>query len=122
MQSKKREEARKLLNEHLKYNADDCTVYHWDGKKIVAIEARCLDWTRRAQRLFMMLETERCFVLPAELGYIMTDLQKADYIEHDNVLYRIVPGTFTEGCWRFMPSDFLGTAWAYFALAIEKKI
>ena len=117
-------EAKANLEQYLKYHADDCTVYHWDKAKgqYMAIIARCIDFTDRAARLFMIQDDERCFVLPNELGYIMTDLQKGDYIECGGVLFQITHGLFTEGLYRFMVPDFQGAAWAYFAIQRETMI
>lgn len=116
--------AKTNLEQYLKYHADDCTVYYWNKAKgqYVAINARCIDFTERAARLFMMRDDERCFVLPSELGYIMTDLQKGDYIECGQALFQITPGLFTEGLYRFMVADFQGQAWAYFASQRETMI
>ena len=121
---KRREKAQKQFILHLINNAEVCTVYRWENRKWLAIEARCFDWTNRAARLIRMKDDERCFVVVSDAEFItINNLQRGDFIECGGTLYRICPAFFSDGCWRCEPAE-IGeglACWAYFAEEAETK-
>lgn len=121
---KRREKAQKQFILHLINNAEVCTVYRWENRKWLAIEARCFDWTNRAARLIRLKDDERCFVVVSDAEFItINNLQRGDFIECGGTLYRICPAFFSDGCWRFEPAE-IGegwACWAYFAEEAETK-